>query len=370
MTADFWMMQGVMILSWIILVFCTAAVPYYGRKNTAFGISVPESQYRNPFFVQLRRQFLWLSVGTGVLLGALSMGSALWTSVEVSVWLQLAGIVLYLVAVTLFYFRYHGLVKAFKNQQAWKTERVASALLTSGTGGKRPMSAWWFLTYLAVIVATWLIPVIQYPHLPDQIPMHYNFAGEVDRYASKSMAVFSSMPLLQILMAVLFVAIFLFALRAKAQSGGGRLEHGLLRDQRYRALMAAFLFWIGLATEVLFLLLQLSMLMLIPMWAVVVTPLVFLALVCIPMVILMIRVGQSGSRLAGETPEPASDSVEADDHWKGGFFYVNRADPSLLVEKRFGLGFTLNFGNPKAIGILVGLLVITVAICLVPMWLT
>jgi uncharacterized membrane protein len=27
-------------------------------------------------------------------------------------------------------------------------------------------------------------------------------------------------------------------------------------------------------------------------------------------------------------------------------FYVNRNDPAFFVEKRFGLGYTLNFGHP------------------------
>ena len=34
-----------------------------------------------------------------------------------------------------------------------------------------------------------------------------------------------------------------------------------------------------------------------------------------------------------------------DDAWKGSF-YSNRNDPALLVPKRFGIGYTLNFGNP------------------------
>jgi Family of unknown function (DUF5808) len=29
-------------------------------------------------------------------------------------------------------------------------------------------------------------------------------------------------------------------------------------------------------------------------------------------------------------------------------FYVNRQDPALIVEKRFGFGYTLNFGHPAA----------------------
>jgi len=31
--------------------------------------------------------------------------------------------------------------------------------------------------------------------------------------------------------------------------------------------------------------------------------------------------------------------------WKLGMFYVNRADPSFFVAKRFGIGYTVNFGN-------------------------
>ena len=34
-----------------------------------------------------------------------------------------------------------------------------------------------------------------------------------------------------------------------------------------------------------------------------------------------------------------------DKTWKG-IFYSNPDDPSLLVPKRFGIGYTLNFGNP------------------------
>jgi Family of unknown function (DUF5808) len=34
-----------------------------------------------------------------------------------------------------------------------------------------------------------------------------------------------------------------------------------------------------------------------------------------------------------------------DSAWKGSF-YSNPSDPALLVPKRFGIGYTLNFGNP------------------------
>ena len=34
-----------------------------------------------------------------------------------------------------------------------------------------------------------------------------------------------------------------------------------------------------------------------------------------------------------------------DKHWKWGIFYVNPDDPAIIVPKRYGIGYTLNFGN-------------------------
>jgi uncharacterized membrane protein len=38
----------------------------------------------------------------------------------------------------------------------------------------------------------------------------------------------------------------------------------------------------------------------------------------------------------------------ADRNWIGGLFYFNPDDPAILIEKRIGIGFELNFGNPRA----------------------
>ena len=49
-------------------------------------------------------------------------------------------------------------------------------------------------------------------------------------------------------------------------------------------------------------------------------------------------------------PQPAAggnvigDRTE-DRYWKAGVIYVNRKDPAVLVEKRFGIGYTMNFGH-------------------------
>jgi len=46
-----------------------------------------------------------------------------------------------------------------------------------------------------------------------------------------------------------------------------------------------------------------------------------------------------------------------EDHWRG-VFYCNAQDPALLVPKRYGLGYTLNFGNPWSWAVLAVILVL------------
>jgi uncharacterized membrane protein len=63
--------------------------------------------------------------------------------------------------------------------------------------------------------------------------------------------------------------------------------------------------------------------------------------------LVLIRMGQGGSRVVGHA---AGDGLPTGDHtpdtaWKWGQFYYNPSDPALIVEKRFGLGYTFNFGN-------------------------
>jgi uncharacterized membrane protein len=43
-----------------------------------------------------------------------------------------------------------------------------------------------------------------------------------------------------------------------------------------------------------------------------------------------------------------------DRYWEKGIRYTNLDDPAMFVPKRFGLGWTLNFGHPQAKLVLIG----------------
>ncbi|HEV2425190.1 MAG TPA: DUF5808 domain-containing protein [Terriglobia bacterium] len=108
-----------------------------------------------------------------------------------------------------------------------------------------------------------------------------------------------------------------------------------------------------------------------PVAAMIALPLAFAALV----LIVLVRQGQGGSRrvqagdAAAVTPAGGQPAVEggagarpvgdrtADRYWKGGLIYVNPDDPALFIEKRFGVGYTVNFGRPAS-WVILGLIIL------------
>jgi uncharacterized membrane protein len=72
---------------------------------------------------------------------------------------------------------------------------------------------------------------------------------------------------------------------------------------------------------------------------------VALLLTVLSFVISLMRAGQGGTRLSAAVQAPIGDRT-ADARWIGGLIYFNPTDPALFVEKRMGVGWSLNFGNP------------------------
>ena len=70
--------------------------------------------------------------------------------------------------------------------------------------------------------------------------------------------------------------------------------------------------------------------------------------------IALARLGQGGNRGARDVP-PVGDRMP-DERWFMGVIYFNRADPAILIEKRFGLGYTFNFARPMTWAVLFVLL--------------
>ncbi|HET8912987.1 MAG TPA: DUF5808 domain-containing protein [Ktedonobacteraceae bacterium] len=68
---------------------------------------------------------------------------------------------------------------------------------------------------------------------------------------------------------------------------------------------------------------------------------------------------------------PARPIFRDDDrYWSGGLLYNNPDDPDLFVSKRFGIGWTLNFGHPQSKLVIIGTLLFPLILTLLGVLLT
>lgn len=206
-----------------------------------------------------------------------------------------------------------------------------------------------FLPYLLVLfVAGWL--AASYARLPDPFPVHTGPAGRPDRWMPKSPAVVFLAP-------GIGLAVLLFLGLIRRLIHAARQGHPGPPGDRTVEVTDQLLLGVGLFVGVLIAAVSLGMGGLLPpqllLPAVAVAPLLFLGFL-LAAVVRLLRARHTTPAWSGDgTPDAA---------WKGGMFYVNPDDPALLVPKRFGIGWTLNFARPGAWLLLVVLLGVPLAI--------
>jgi len=246
-----------------------------------------------------------------------------------------------------------------------KPHAVAPATLREADLEPRParLPGGWALQVgpfaILAAVAVWL--QLHWAQIPDRFPVHWGLDGKPNGWATRSIAgVYNPLLVGAAVCAgvgLLAYGITSWARRIQVRGGPGRSEKRFRRTMlsllvATQYLMALLFAWVG------FLALRTQEQMPSPV-AVIVPVLVFTVL----MVVVLIRTGQGGSRLpeyaSGSPVPPAAPAGDRtpDRYWIAGIFYVNRNDPAIIVEKRFGIGYTLNFGQPVS-WIVIGLLVL------------
>lgn len=366
MNMSIFIFSSTMVLTWILVVFASCLVPFFSRKDIEFGISIPESEYHTQFLTKLRHHYFIVSLICGIVLGTGSLLTQIWLNMNISASIQMVVMLLYLAITATIYLIFHFKVRKYKKNSNWEINRTVSATLTVDTNEKKPINQLWFLSYLAIIAGIIVVGIIRYPALPDQMPMHYNIAGQVDRYAAKSISTILAMPIMQIIMTLVFFGIHYSILNAKNQSSGGDIEEELKKNRAFKVIMSKFIFFMGLAVMFLFCITQLSMFGIISINVTITAPIVFLVVIFLVIVYLAVKVGQGGSRLGGRKSLMSGATAEDDSNWILGLFYYNRNDPSIFVEKRFGMGYTINFGNSIGKIIIIAIILLIVGSLISP----
>jgi uncharacterized membrane protein len=333
-------------------------MPGLTRRDVFFGVTVMPNARATPVGRRiLARYRLAISLATLATLGLLAIVyAAVPDDWLLRPWVS-AGILLVLACTALPYLLAH------RASRALAATATAAHDLTAPAAELHPRRyadavPWvWELLPAALIAATTVYLGQQYAGAPAVIPTHFDFNGHANAFAPKSIGSFFALVWVQLFMAVFLTGIALLLIGSKAIPGQA--------EERFRRIWLRVLF--GIKTLTIAYLGLIAALIGSNSGATTLSPAllfipaaVFLLLVLGGLTVVAVRTGQGGSRLG--TPEETATDRMNDRYWKLGVIYVNRDDPSVFVEQRFGIGWTLNVGNPRGVLALVALLAAPLAL--------
>jgi len=293
------------------------ALPYIPRPYRLFGVVVPrEIRYGSEGRKMLRRYGLQLLPWTVATLLA-----ALWLPFTwAAMWLAFVTFIPLIAAAQAFSrgraSALHFALPAPSTREVQLTEKVDQLLL--------PVSL--FLVPLAMLAGAALYVHLHWNEIPARFPVHWGIDGTANGWSTRSLpGVYR--PLIIGSMGVLFL------MAISAISSWGSRKNAFSAASKITVIAVSFVIaaafsWVGL--------LPFHAHSMRGVLCLDVASFGFLAAMVCPS---LLRHAESGTDTGEITPDAC---------WHGDQFYYNPNDPALFVEKRIGIGVTINFGNPRS----------------------
>ena len=338
-----------------------AATPWFMKKGECFAVTIPESAQADERFLAFRKRYaaavLAVTLICAVALGVVSnvalgkMGSAL-DSDSLNAILAAAIVAtatIPLIASFALMLHYRKKVKAIKREEGWKAERDEAVALIGFEEAPAPPSLAWNVVYVPIVLITLALGLALYPSTPDLVPTHIDFAGNVNQWTPKGPALIAFPLLVEVFMAACFIFSHWMTIRSKKDVDPARPA---ISAYAYGAFARAECILLLVGGSVLTAVLGIVMILMMTEFL---SMLVTIALIIVATLILVgatiaifVVYGQSGSRLVKRLDASGDIIADNDEHWKAGIFYWNKDDASLILPKRFGVGWTMNWARPAA----------------------
>lgn len=351
------------VLPMLLLAAMLGVTPAITRPTLQFGVRIPPERADAPVIGRERHAY---QIRVALLILCLALAAVLVP--RGSWWLFLFLDALGPVAVLACFWLARRGITAAKNAEGWY-DGLTQGVTADTSWRTRPLRfpLAWLLPAVAVLVATAIVGAVRYPGLPGSLAVHFTSSGTPEGWVGKSLVSVFLPVAAQLAFTALVTVQYVILYRSRPDIDAGNAADS---TRRYRDFLArtSRLALAFVALENLGLMLrafqiwQVYRLRVLPG----VTPSLPALLGGLLLVIIAMRMGQGGSRLlpglAGGPGRAGVVNRDDDRFWKGGLFYVNHGDPAILVGKRFGVGWTLNFGNVRAWLLVAGMVLVAVVV--------
>ncbi len=360
------------IISIIVIVFITQILtPKLSRKEIYFGVRISKNEIKNEKYEKIYKQY----VRNNIIVSIPYVIIVFLLSYYFSDSLKKLNAILIIAYLILSFFVYsiaNKKVKEIKTQSKSnfkKSKKSVVVIDTDFTKEKGMLaSPWWFLIPLVIIAINVYIGYKVYGRLPDVVPTHWNAAGQADSWTKRSYKVVFQMPAVQLFMTAIMFFSYKIIGWSKQQINASKPKESKERNKIFRYRWSVYMIIMCIVMIIFFTFGNLSMLQVINMSSK--STMIFIFAVTLLMVFssvfMAVKTGQGGSRINIENKEVENLKVQDrddDKYWKfANIIYVNKDDPSVFVEKRFGIGWTVNFGSTKSIVIIIVFIILLIAI--------
>ncbi|MFD1850472.1 DUF1648 domain-containing protein [Oceanobacillus bengalensis] len=334
-------------------------MPFWTRKTESFGVTIPEEVFHHPKLQTMRNKYARYTTILSIIGIAAFMLLGLTATTEEATSIYFAVIVVsFLIINFIIYLKFHKEMKTFKEQENWAKEKTQHVFVDIRfRQNKLTYSYGWFIIPILVTVGLIIITFQNYQRIPELIPMQYNFEGEVTNWATKSYRSVLILPIMTIYQNLLFIFINIIIAQAKQQINPDNPEESIRKNVIFRRRWSAFSIVSSFALTLLFSVIQLSFIYSTNERIITIVSLVVTAFILLAALFLAVTTGQGGSRVKGVNSTTDTTINRDDDrYWKLGQFYFNKNDPSLFLEKRFGVGWTINCARPLVWIILIAII--------------
>ena len=351
-----------------------AATPWFMKKNECFAVTIPESAQADVRFLAFRKRYaaavlavtlicaVALGVVSNVVLGKMSSAADAASLNAILVAAIVATATIPLIASFALMLHYRKKVKAIKREEGWRAERDEAVALIGFEEAPAPPSLAWNVVYVPIVLITLALGLALYPSTPDLVPTHIDFAGNVNQWTPKGPALIAFPLLVEVFMAACFIFSHWMTIRSKKDVDPARpaisaYAYGAFARAECILLLVSGSVLTAVLGIVMILMMTETLSMLVTMVLIIVATLVFVGAT----IAFSVVYGQSGSRLVKRLEENGDIIADNDEHWKAGIFYWNKGDASLILPKRFGVGWTMNWARPAAWVIVGGITLASIA---------
>ena len=343
----------IFIIILIFIIAIQAFLPKFLKESEAFGIYIPDTHVKDKRIEHMKNSYTKAILASGIVILAVFIGW-LWTfrpSEEQIVYVGMVAQIVALIFSMGLYAKNHIALANWKKTEKWTAGQSERKVVDLQFREQlKLLPSIYFIIPMIITLGLEILGLSQYDTLPNQIPTHWGPSGKADAFAEKSWGSVSALPI----MTLVLQGMLLFFNGAMKKSGAKiQVRHKKRsREQQlaFRKYSSWLLFVVTITVTLLMGYLQLTIIYpeIMSTSLTLGFTLGFLVVILGSVMYYTVKVGQSGTRITVSEQDMNPENVidmDDDQYWKFGLFYVNKNDPSILVEKRFGIGWTVNMGH-------------------------